>query len=279
VKVDMLVEGTDMPPTMTYRQAARKAVAACVSDFAAKGVRPRTFLVSLGLKKGTTEAQVRQLGNGLRDAEKEWGLGLIGGDTNESKELTIDCAMLGFGKRVVGRKGASPGDLLVVTGRFGLQPSGLRILTKGARADRAFRARATESVLRPTPHLAGGLALSTYLTSSMDSSDGLARSLHTLAGTSGVGFEVDCLPLARGVASFAGKNHLSTEDLALAGGEEYVIVGTIRGSNASEAIEVVRKAGTELLVIGRATARKGVVVLRSKGTKKPIPDEGWTHLA
>ena len=51
-KVDMLVEHTDVPPGMTYRQAARKAVAMCVSDFAAKGVKPDSFMVSLGLKNG-----------------------------------------------------------------------------------------------------------------------------------------------------------------------------------------------------------------------------------
>ena len=278
VKVDMLVEGTDVPPGMTYRQAARKAVAACVSDFAAKGVRPDSFLVSLGLRKGTTQEQIEQLGKGLSDAEDEWGLTLVGGDTNEAKELVIDCAMTGFAKKVVGRRGVRVGDALVVTGPFGYQPAGLKILIDGATAERAFRARATESVLNPKPDLEVGLALAGYLTSGMDSSDGLARSIHTLARASGVGFEVTALPEGAGVGRFASANGLSAEELVLVGGEEYLTVGTIRSARLSSAARAVKRAGGELLLVGRATPEKGRVVLRAKGSTRPIADEGWTHL-
>jgi thiamine-monophosphate kinase len=278
VKVDMLVEGTDVPPGMGYREAARKAVAACVSDFAAKGVRPDSFLVSLGLKRGTTRGQVRQLGEGFRDAEREWGAGLVGGDTNEARELVIDCAMLGFAEEVVERRGARPGDILVVTGSFGLQSSGLRILTKGARAEPAFRAKATRSVLKPTPDLEVGVALSKYLTSGMDSSDGLARCIHTLARSSGVGFAVKKLPEAEGVREFAGANGLCEEDLVFQGGEEYVIVGTVRKARLRAAAAAAKKAGGRLLAIGEATARRGRVELLTGAGSRAVADEGWTHL-
>ena len=278
VKVDMLVESTDVPREMSYRQAAKKAVAACVSDFASKGVRPDSFLVSLGVRRGTTMSQVNQLAEGLRDAAKEWDLKLVGGDTNEAKELVIDCTMFGFARRIVERGGARPGDLLVVTGRFGLQPAGLAILMRKAKADASFRTRATDSALNPNPKLEVGIALASYLTSAMDSSDGLARSLHSLARASGVGFELTALPLASGIKRFAGANGLSAEALGLAGGEEYVIVGTIGKQNLSAASRAARKAKGELLVIGTATKQAGRVVLKSKDGAVPIADEGWTHL-
>ncbi len=277
-KVDMLVEGTDVPKDMTYRQAARKAVAMCVSDFAAKGARPDSFLISLGLRKGVTQKQVEELAQGLRDAEREWGVHLVGGDTNESRELVIDCAMVGFARKLVTRAGAKPGDRVVVTGLFGYAPAGLKILMEGIPADAKFAARAKESVLLPTPNLEVGLALAPYLTSAMDSSDGLARSLHTLAKESGVGFEVTTLPVGPGVKKFARMNGLSTEQLVLEGGEEYVIVGTVKGSKFRSAAKAVRKAGAELIEIGRATSRKGRVELRGKGSNRLVRDEGWTHL-
>jgi thiamine-monophosphate kinase len=277
-KVDMLVEGTDVPKGMSYRQAARKAVAMCVSDFAAKGVRPDSFLISLGLRKGVTQAQVDELAQGLADAEHEWGVHLVGGDTNESDELIIDCMMVGFARKMVTRGGASPGDRLVVTGPFGYPPAGLKVLVEGAQADAKFAKTAKESVLDPTPNLEVGLALAPYLTSAMDSSDGLARSLHTLAKESGVGFEVTALPVGSGVDRFARTNGLSTERLVLQGGEEYAIVGTVKGSRFSSAAKAVRRAGGELIEIGRATPRKGRVELRAKGSSGPIRDEGWTHL-
>src|SRR5579864_6240468 len=61
LKCDMLVGRTDVPRGMTWRMASRKAVAMCVSDFAAKGVRPRAFLVSMGLPKGASEKKVIEL--------------------------------------------------------------------------------------------------------------------------------------------------------------------------------------------------------------------------
>ncbi len=278
LKVDMLVEGTDVPPGMGYREAARKAVAMCVSDFAAKGVKPDSFLVSLGLRRGTTREQVAQLGKGFRDAEERWGVHLVGGDTNEAAELVIDCAMVGFADTVVRRRGARPGDALVVTGAFGFPPSGLKILVGGGRATKGFRELAVKSVTFPSPNLRVGLALAGYLTSGMDSSDGLARSIHTLAGASGVGFEVDSLPEGEGVRKFAKANGLSAQDLVLFGGEEYIVVGTVSKAKLADAKEAVRRAGGELLTIGRATRRKGVI-LRSRGASRPIEDVGWTHLS
>jgi len=279
LKVDMLVENTDVPPGMDYRQAARKAVAMCVSDFAAKGVRPDSFMVSLGIKRGMTQEQVDRLGRGFRDAEREWGVRLVGGDTNEADQLVIDCAMVGFAKRIVERKGAKPGDALVVTGMFGLPAAGIRILVDGARAERTFRSRAKESVTKPTPDLEVGIAIAAYLTSAMDSSDGLARSIHTLAEESGVGFDLDSMPAATGTAKFAEENDLSLQDLVMAGGEEYVVVGTVNPRRLAAARRAARMSGGQLLAIGRATKEKRRVFLGAGPSRREIGDKGWTHLS
>ena len=277
-KTDMLVEHTDVPAGMTYRQAARKTVSMCVSDFAAKGVRPEAFMVSVGLRRKVSQSQVDGLAAGLRDASREWGVHLVGGDTNEAEELVIDCAMIGFAERVVTRGGASPGDVLVVTGPFGYPPAGLRILTARAKASLRFGRRAVRSVLEPSPNLDVGIALAPLLTSSMDSSDGLARSIHTLARESGVGFELTKLPTGEGVGTFAAANGLDPEALVLGGGEEYVVVGTLREADLDAASGAVRKAGGRLIPIGSATGKRGTVVLREKGMARTVKDEGWTHL-
>ena len=186
--------------------------------------------------------------------------------------------MLGFASGIVQRAGARAGDILVVTGHFGLQNAGLRILIDGAKAGEAFRKRATRSVLRPSPDLRVGLALGRYLTSGMDSSDGLARSLHTLARASGVGFELSSLPIAEGVRKFASENGLSSDEMVLEGGEEYVIVGTVSPRQLRHATEAAKRAGGRLILIGKATQGPGQVVLRRGGSALAIRDEGWTHL-
>ena len=278
MKVDMLVEHTDVPMGMSYREASRKSVAMCVSDFAAKGVKPDSFMASIGLRKTVTQGEVEGLARGFRDAEREWGVRMVGGDTNEADELVIDCSMVGFAKRVVTRGGARPGDVLVVSGTFGSPPAGLLVLGGKAAAKPAFGERAKLSVLRPSPSLKTGLALAPHLSSAMDSSDGLARSLHTLARESSVGFDITSLPGAEGAEEFALDNGLDYAKLVLEGGEEYVIVGTVEASKLEIAKVAARRAGGRLLAIGSATSRKGRVRLVQDGRASPIKDRGWTHL-
>ena len=50
-KTDTLVQSTDIPPKMKLDDAARKSVVACVSDFAAKGVKPQYGIISVNFPK------------------------------------------------------------------------------------------------------------------------------------------------------------------------------------------------------------------------------------
>ena len=62
------------------------------------------------------------------------------------------------------------------------------------------------SVYLPNPRLELGLAVSRYLSSSIDSSDGLAISLYTIAEMSGVGIKLTEVPRAKGLEEFASRN-------------------------------------------------------------------------
>jgi thiamine-monophosphate kinase len=279
IKSDMLVAKTDVPPRMTLRETARKSVAMCVSDFASKGVAPDSFLISLALRSGVSRDQVDELAHGFADASEEWGVRLVGGDTNEAEDLIIDCTMFGFSERIVPRSGASPGEVVVTTGYYGYPAAGLKILLEKARAERGFERVATKSVLRPTPNLAVGLRIAKYLSSAMDSSDGLAISLHTLARSSGVGVRVTRIPVKKDVESFASSNGYSAADLALYGGEEYLIVGTMKRKNYQRAKKIAESAGGDLIVIGETTTAAGKVSLRMEGVEREIEMRGWVHLS
>ena len=276
LKCDMLVARTDVPPGMSWRSASRKAVAMCVSDFAAKGVPPSAFMVSLGLPGGTAKGRVVELASGLLEASREWGLRLVGGDTSEADDLIIDCSMVGFSKRMVTRGGARPGQYVVTSGRFGETAAGLKILMEGAKAEPRFRKRAIESAYTPTPRLKVGLAVAGCLSSSMDSSDGLAISLHTISQMSGVGIRLTEVPYSRGLRDFASLNSYSADELALYGGEEYEIVGTVEKGRLREAESKARSVGGELLVIGdtvSASTLKGVAFADGRTVRK----DGWVH--
>ena len=278
VKMDMLVGKSDVPRGMTYREAARKSVGMCVSDFASKGVFPDSYLISLGLKEGTTREQVKDLALGFADASNEWSVRLVGGDTSEAEDLVINCAMFGFSKRIVRRSGAKPGQMVVTAGYFGYPASGLKILQEGATADRRFYELAVQSVRRPSPNLLLGVGISAFLSSAMDSSDGLAISLHTLARSSAVGIRVTKLPVKKDVVSFASSNGYNATDLALYGGEEYVIVGTLDSKRYDEARATAKRFGGELIAIGETTRAKGRVFLETEGRKRvEVEMKGWIH--
>ena len=276
LKSDMLVGRTDVPPGMTWRHAGRKAVAMCVSDFASKGVSPQALMVSLGIPRTLEERDIRAMVRGFQDGMTEWDLHLVGGDTNEADDVMIDCILAGFTDRIVERRGASPGELVVVTGEFGTTSAGLKILLENARATPGFRKAALENVYRPSPRLKLGLALRDYLSSSMDSSDGLAICLHTLAEASKVGMRIDQLPYSgRPLERFASENHYRVDELVLYGGEEYEIVGTVPRNRITKAQAAARTLGSELTIIGETTGESGIVTAAGRVIEK----RGWIQLS
>jgi len=201
MKTDMLIGKTDVPEGMSLQQAARKAVVMNISDLAAKGVQPLAILAAIGLPRGLSRKEIQQIGKGLNAGAREYNAYVLGGDTNEASDLVISCAAFGICEksRLVRRSGAKPGDYVAVTGFFGKTASGLKILMEDFSAPPEIRRELVNSVIMPNARLKEGLALAQtrVTTSSIDSSDGLAWSLHEISMASKVGFLVDHLPIAK----------------------------------------------------------------------------------
>jgi len=280
VKTDMLVGKTDVPRGMTAWQAARKAVVMNISDLASKGVKPIAILASVGVPRNFLKKDIESIGLGLNAGAREYGAYVIGGDTCETSELIICCTATGICLRreLVTRFGARPGDILAVTGTFGSTSAGLRILLNRLEAPSSLAKRLLEAVYMPKAQLRVGLALakSGALTASIDSSDGLAVSLHQLRLMSRVGFTLTSLPIASEAAEYAKMHGLDPAELALYGGEEYELVVTINPKFLMKAKRSVSKAGGELIVIGRAT-KEGRVVRAVDERVEDIPFRGWEH--
>jgi thiamine-monophosphate kinase len=282
LKTDMLVGKTDVPPGMSYWQAARKAVVMNISDFAAKGVRPLAMLVSLGLPKGLAKKEIEEIGKGLNEGAREYETYVIGGDTGEASDLVISLSVFGVAKKgeVMLRDGARPGDLVAVTGLFGKTSAGLKVLTQGIRSSKKNRKILVESVLMPHARLREGLVLSRTraITASIDSSDGLAWSLHEIARRSSVGMLVDKIPVASEAARFAKEHKLDPMELALHGGEEYELVLTVKPDCWRKAEKAIEKVGGKLLRIGTVTDEKQVLFDNGKETRV-IDSRGYEHFA
>lgn len=280
LKTDMLVAKTDMPPGMSLQQAARKAVVMNISDFAAKGVKPIVLLTSLGLTRDFTEEDAIEIAKGLNSGAREYGAYIVGGDTGEASDTIICCMVFGTAKpeALITRSGAKPGDILAVTGLFGKTASGLKILLNGLNVPPKIRPVLLESVYMPRARLKEGLAIAgaNVATASIDSSDGLAVSLHELMKMSKVGFRITKMPIASEAEEFAEINGLNSDELALYGGEEYEIITTLRHDSWRKAGQAVREADGSLIRIGEATEEAKIVFVRD-GKEEIIPYRGWEH--
>ena len=280
LKTDMLVAKTDVPAGMSLFAAARKAIVMNVSDFASKGAVPAAVLVALGLPRGFTRENVEEIACGLNAGAREYGAYVVGGDTGEACDLVISVSLYGTAKSgaLMLRSGAKAGDIVAVTGFFGKSAAGLRLLTKNYAASGDLRKVLVDCVFNPRARLAEGLALGGCggVSASIDSSDGLAWSLHELSRMSNVGFLIDNVPLASEAQEFALLNGLDALELALYGGEEYELVVAVKPERWVESEAAVEAVGGCLMAIGKATVEKQVVLTYS-GEKRLIEACGWEH--
>jgi len=229
----------------------------------------------------------------------EVGAALAGGDLASSPTLTLTMTLIARPPsdwQPVRRRDARPGDRLWVGGTLGESGAGLRLLRRGARltahGERAHvflpgELRADDTVaeaaraavrrhLEPSAQLALGGWLGAQRRSeriaALDLSDGLGRDLPRLARESGVGVEVDsaALPLAEGFRELCDALGQDPLDLALGGGEDYVILFTLPA-----ALEPPKRLGCH--AIGTITDGDELTLLRD-GHREAWPRVGWDHL-
>ena len=299
VKVDTFVESTDLPPKMKLEDAARKSIVSCVSDFASKGVKPIFGIVSLTIPKKLSRSNIQSLAKGFQIATREFGLKILGGDTNGGKELVITFSLFGTAKKIVKRNGAKTNDLIICSGPFGYSAAGISILLENNKCSKTFGVKAKRSVFRPNCRLEFGLKNKNYFSSAMDSSDGLSTTLNEMSKQSKKKFIITRTPSEKDISAFADLNRIHVEDLIFNGGEEYEIVATISRTHLERIKKYAKNHKIRLYEIGYVTKGRGVFLGRTaadslgykcKGNRilnknfpyienfgVQIKDKGWQH--
>jgi len=276
VKVDTFVQSTDMPPKMRMEDAARKSIIACISDFAAKGIKPQYGIISLNLPKMISRTKINEMSKGFRRASDEFNIKILGGDTNEGKEIVINVSIFGTTDKIVRRKGAKKGDVIFVTGPFGYTASGLKIVLEKKKGVNHFVKKAIKSVFNPSPKLDFGVKNRNYFTSSMDSSDGLSTTLNEMANQSKCKFIINNIPTEKEVLEFAKSHKIDPNNLVFHGGEEYEFVFTASKKNKILIKKNASLSKTPIIEIGYVTKGKGVF-LEKQEKFVTLKDLGWHH--
>ncbi|MBR0903458.1 thiamine-phosphate kinase [Bradyrhizobium liaoningense] len=258
VTTDAVVEGVhylaaDPPDTI-----ARKALRVNLSDLAAKGAVPAGFVLTLALRS-REDAWLRPFADALGEDARSFGCPLLGGDTVSTPGPQM-ISITAFGRvprgRMVGRTGARPGDLILVTGTIGDAALGLDVLTGGAVAaalasDPAVRDFLVSRYRVPQPRNALAQAVSDHANAAMDVSDGLAGDLTKLCAASGVSATVGVatMPLSAAAAGLIARKVVGIETL-LAGGDDYEVLCTVPPAQSEVLIAAGQAAGLAVTAIG-----------------------------
>jgi thiamine-monophosphate kinase len=234
VTTDVLVEGRHFGSAFSEPEDwGWKAVAVNLSDLAAMGAAARWLLVALTVPDQASLTLLQRLYAGIGEACEAFAVALVGGDTSGGPALSLAVTALGEADRAVTRAGARPGDRLVVSGPLGAAAAGLALLERDDQPARELLGRfpgLAAAHRRPRPELATGMRLAhAGATAMIDLSDGLAGDALHLAEASGVGIELHdaAVPLAPGVAEAAALLGRDPAELALGGGEDYLLAAAL----------------------------------------------------
>jgi len=275
-KTDTLVESTDIPSKMKLSDAARKSIVACVSDFAAKGVKPQYGIISVNLPKTISRPKIDQIAEGFRKACDEYGISILGGDTNSGKEIVFNVCIFGKTDKIVNRKGSKNGDLIFVTGPFGYTSAGLNMLLGKRKGKENFVKKSIKSVVKPKPKLKFGIKNKKYFSSSMDSSDGLSTTLNEMSKQSKKKFVINNIPSMKDLEYYAKSQRFDLNTLIFHGGEEYEIVFTISSKYRQIIKKNARLLKTPIIEIGYVASGKGVFIQKNNNYVR-LKDLGWKH--
>lgn len=278
--VDTIVEGIHFPNQSSAEDIAYRALAVNLSDMAAMGAEPRWFTLSLCVP-AIDETWMNAFASSLKLLAAQFNVQLIGGDTVKGP-LNISIQILGVveSDKWLTRAGASPGDLIFVSGCLGEAAGGLQLLLHPRHASTALEEQHSQRLitrfLRPEPRVALGRLLRLHASAAMDVSDGLLTDLRKLCVASGCGARLQLEQLPASPALQAMFDAERCEQLMLCGGDDYELLFTIAPSQLPVIAQAIALSGVTCTQIGVLDKSSAVSCLRND-EHVTINDTGFDH--
>ena len=275
VSTDALVEGVHFRfTTQAARTIGRRALLVALSDLSAMGARPLGVTLALAAPAGLGVRAALDLARGCADVAARAGCPLVGGNLTRARVTSLTLTVLGAvpagrAGRALLRRTARPGDRVFVTG------------TLGGAALARVRAERLRGRLRHLPplRLAAGRALGRLAArgACIDVSDGLVADLRHVLRASRVGAELDArrLPWPRGFRAACARLGLDPLWTALAGGEDYELLFTLRPGGPGPTA-LARRLGAPVTELGRITRGRALRIVGPGGRVLEGP-AGYRH--
>lgn len=256
ITVDMLVEGRHFRAGANPRALGHKTLAVNLSDLAAMGALPR-FVLLAGALPGSDPDWVAAFMEGFDALAREYDVELIGGDTTRGPR-TLCVTAIGElpGGTAITRSGASPGDVVYVSGRLG--DAALALAARDGRVDIEQSSLGTleRRLDEPQPRVALGVALRGVASAALDVSDGLTGDLSHVLAASRVGASLDlrALPMSDELRQMleGGERELAL-GCVLAGGDDYELLFTASPAMRERVESIALALSLPLTPIGAIT--------------------------
>lgn len=255
---DMLLEDVHFKRSHPPYDIGHKALAVSISDIAAMGGIPRYALISVGLPKKLSLSFAKKIFEGIRRTARDYGIEVVGGDTNCSRKIVIASFVAGTVRKnnLVLRSRAKEGDYIFVTG------------TLGGAADKGKHLKFAPR-LPEAQYLAGNFKLNSMI----DISDGLLADLGHILSTSRAGALLwqDNIPLAS-------KRENGIEKAYYAG-EDFELLFTVPKRLAKKLLKSwPEKFKTKLSCIGQIKSGNfGLKAEDKNGVRKKLKAGGFRH--
>ena len=268
-KTDAVVEGIHFTSETAPGRIGHKALARCLSDFAAMAGSPTAVVVTLAMPQSHDVKFIEAIYAGMNQLARRHHVAIVGGETTTNPErLLLSLAVVGTvpRQRCVLRSGSKPGDAIFVTGTLGGSICGKHL---------DFQPRIEEGCW---------LAEHFNIHAMIDLSDGLAGDLRHLLDAANVGADLlqDAIPVSREAKLQARENRSNKAPLAAAmsDGEDFELLFTLASRDAVALHDAWRKRFPELPLtcIGKVTAEPGLR-LRSRKGIQPVTEHGYVHFA
>jgi len=247
------------------------------SDLAAVGAEPLGLLISISYPPSLNEAFMTKLTGGISDACQRLNTFVLGGDTNQGKELFLSgCAVgLVLKKSIIKRIGAKPGDKLYITHPAGLGSifAFLRLTKQDSMLPKPF--------YQPLARIKEGKIIREFANCCMDTSDGVIHTVDTLMRLNRCQFVLEdnwdqiLHPIALKVCS--GQNLPPWLTLAAVHGE-FELCFTISHDNEKSFLQEAVKAGWTPILLGEVTKGEGVSI-RNRERLVPVDTASIRNLS
>jgi thiamine-monophosphate kinase len=262
---DAMVEGVHFLPDDKPDLIGRKLLRVNLSDLAAKGAVPLSYLMTVSTPKETPDAWFAGFAAGLAQDQATYGVTLLGGDTTSTPgPISLSLTIIGHiaPGTAVHRSGAKAGDGIWVTGTIGDGALGLAVAQGRLTDPTGFL---LDRYRLPQPRV--GMELAGIATAAMDISDGLVQDLGHICRTSALAADIR--------ADAAGPDWLVT---CLTGGDDYELLLAVPPDRTAALRQAAARIGIPVTRIGHFhSGPPEVMVRQASGETLALTKGGWSH--